>query len=274
MIADVGLVGFPSVGKSSLLARVSNARPKIAEYHFTTLTPNLGVVSVKNGSGFVMADIPGIIEGASEGKGLGLNFLRHIERTKVLIHVVDASGTSGRDMVDDIKKINEELASYSRNILDRPTVLAANKMDILTPDEREIAISLIEDEFPDYKIFPISAATGEGINEMLLYVDKLVKEAPDDLIIFEPEIDIEELYDNPDLPFEVKKDEKDDHVYIIEGPRIEKMLGYTNLEAEKGFLFFQNFLKKNGILKMLEDLGIEDGDTVRMYGHEFDYYHE
>ena len=221
-----------------------------------------------------MADIPGIIEGASEGKGLGLNFLRHIERTKVLIHVVDASGTSGRDTVDDIKKINEELASYSRNILDRPTVLAANKMDLLTPEEREISLSFITDEFPDYKIFPISAATGEGIPEMLLYVDKLVKEAPDDLIIFEPEIDIEELYDNPDLPFEVKKSDSDDHIYIIEGPRIEKMLGYTNLEAEKGFLFFQNFLKKNGILKMLEDLGIEDGDTVKIYGHEFDYYHE
>ncbi|MCR4608622.1 MAG: GTPase ObgE [Eubacterium sp.] len=274
MIADVGLVGFPSVGKSSLLARVSNARPKIAEYHFTTLVPNLGVVDLGNGGGFIMADIPGIIEGASEGKGLGLNFLRHIERTKVLIHVVDASGTSGRDIVDDIKKINEELSSYSSNLVSRPTVLAANKMDLLSPEEREIALSLITDEFPDYKIFPISAATGEGVKEMLLYVDKLVKEAPDELIIFEPEIDIEEMYDNPELPFEVKKSDEDDHTYIIEGPRIEKMLGYTNLEAEKGFLFFQNFLKKNGILKMLDDLGIEDGDTVKMYGHEFDYYHE
>ncbi len=274
MIADVGLVGFPSVGKSSLLARVSNARPKIAEYHFTTLVPNLGVVDLGNGGGFIMADIPGIIEGASEGKGLGLNFLRHIERTKVLIHVVDASGTSGRDIVDDIKKINEELSSYSSNLVSRPTVLAANKMDLLSPEEREIALSLITDEFPDYKIFPISAATGEGVKDMLLYVDKLVKEAPDELIIFEPEIDIEEIYDNPELPFEVKKSDEDDHTYIIEGPRIEKMLGYTNLEAEKGFLFFQNFLKKNGILKMLDDLGIEDGDTVKMYGHEFDYYHE
>ncbi|HCA21683.1 MAG TPA: GTPase CgtA [Lachnospiraceae bacterium] len=274
MIADVGLVGFPSVGKSSLLARVSNARPKIAEYHFTTLVPNLGVVDLGNGGGFIMADIPGIIEGASEGKGLGLNFLRHIERTKVLIHVVDASGTSGRDIVDDIKKINEELSSYSSNLVSRPTVLAANKMDLLSPEEREIALSLITDEFPDYKIFPISAATGEGVKDMLLYVDKLVKEAPDELIIFEPEIDIEEMYDNPELPFEVKKSDEDDHTYIIEGPRIEKMLGYTNLEAEKGFLFFQNFLKKNGILKMLDDLGIEDGDTVKMYGHEFDYYHE
>ncbi len=274
MIADVGLVGFPSVGKSSLLARVSNARPKIAEYHFTTLVPNLGVVDLGNGAGFVMADIPGIIEGASEGKGLGLNFLRHIERTKVLIHVVDASGTSGRDIVDDIKKINEELSTYSSNLVSRPTVLAANKMDLISPEEREIALSLITDEFPDYKIFPISAATGEGVKEMLLYVDGLVKEAPDELIVFEPEIDIEEMYDNPELPFEVKKSEDDDHVYIIEGPRIEKMLGYTNLEAEKGFLFFQNFLKKNGILTMLDNLGIEDGDTVKMYGHEFEYYHE
>ncbi|MCR5368857.1 MULTISPECIES: GTPase ObgE [Eubacterium] len=274
MIADVGLVGFPSVGKSSLLARVSNARPKIADYHFTTLVPNLGVVDLGGGKGFVMADIPGIIEGASEGKGLGFAFLRHIERTKVLIHVVDASGSEGRDPVDDIKKINEELASYSYNILDRPTVIAANKLDLLTPEEREISLSFIRDEFPDAKIFPISAATGEGVREMLLYVDGLVKEAPDDLIIFEPEIDVNDLIDSPELPFEVKKSDKDDHTFIIEGPRIEKMLGYTNLEAEKGFIFFQNFLKKNGILTMLEELGIEDGDTVKMYGHEFDYYHE
>ena len=187
---------------------------------------------------------------------------------------MDASGSEGRDPVDDIKKINEELASYSYNILDRPTVIAANKLDLLTPEEREISLSFIRDEFPDAKIFPISAATCEGVREMLLYVDGLVKEAPDDLIIFEPEIDVNDLIDSPELPFEVKKSDKDDHTFIIEGPRIEKMLGYTNLEAEKGFIFFQNFLKKNGILTMLEELGIEDGDTVKMYGHEFDYYHE
>ncbi|SEF44826.1 GTP-binding protein [Eubacterium ruminantium] len=274
MIADVGLVGFPSVGKSSLLARVSNARPKIADYHFTTLVPNLGVVDLGQGKGFVMADIPGIIEGASEGKGLGFAFLRHIERTKVLIHMVDASGSEGRDPVDDIKKINEELKSYSSNILDRPMVIAANKLDLLTPEEREISLTFIKEEFPDAEIFPISAATGEGVREMLLRVDELVKEAPDNIIIFEPEIDVNELIDSPELPFEVKKSNKEDHTYLIEGPRIEKMLGYTNLESEKGFLFFQSFLKKNGILDMLEELGIEDGDTVKMYGHSFDYYHE
>ncbi|MCR5147699.1 MAG: GTPase ObgE [Eubacterium sp.] len=274
MIADVGLVGFPSVGKSSLLARVSNARPKIADYHFTTLVPNLGVVDLGQGKGFVMADIPGIIEGASEGKGLGFAFLRHIERTKVLIHMVDASGSEGRDPVDDIKKINEELKSYSSNILDRPMVIAANKLDLLTEEEREISLTFIKEEFPDAEIFPISAATGEGVREMLLRVDELVKEAPDNVIIFEPEIDVNELIDSPELPFEVKKSNKEDHTYLIEGPRIEKMLGYTNLESEKGFLFFQSFLKKNGILDMLEELGIEDGDTVKMYGHSFDYYHE
>lgn len=271
-IADVGLVGFPSVGKSTFLARVTNARPKIAEYHFTTLTPNLGVVDLGEHNGFVIADIPGIIEGAAEGVGLGLEFLRHIERTKVIIHIVDAASIDGRDPVNDVKIINEELKKYNKDIESRPTVIAANKIDALDEIGYETVIEMLKEEFEKdgVKIFPISAVSGKGISELLWYVNDLVKNAPDDLVEFEPEVDLD-FHDNPDLPFEVSYNEEDE-VYVIEGPRIERMLGYTNLESEKGFEFFQKFLKTNGILDQLEALGIGEGDTVRMYGLEFDYY--
>ena len=271
-IADVGLVGFPSVGKSTFLARVTNARPKIAEYHFTTLTPNLGVVDLGEHNGFVIADIPGIIEGAAEGVGLGLEFLRHIERTKVIIHIVDAASIDGRDPVNDVKIINEELKKYNKDIESRPTVIAANKIDALDEIGYETVIEMLKEEFEKdgVKIFPISAVSGKGISELLWYVNDLVKNAPDDVVEFEPEVDLD-FHDNPDLPFEVSYNEEDD-VYVIEGPRIERMLGYTNLESEKGFEFFQKFLKTNGILDQLEALGIGEGDAVRMYGLEFDYY--
>ena len=271
-IADVGLVGFPSVGKSTFLARVTNARPKIAEYHFTTLTPNLGVVDLGEHNGFVIADIPGIIEGAAEGVGLGLEFLRHIERTKVIIHIVDAASIDGRNPVNDVKIINEELKKYNKDIESRPTVIAANKIDALDEIGYETVIEMLKEEFEKdgVKIFPISAVSGKGISELLWYVNDLVKNAPDDVVEFEPEVDLD-FHDNPDLPFEVSYNEEDD-VYVIEGPRIERMLGYTNLESEKGFEFFQKFLKTNGILDQLEALGIGEGDTVRMYGLEFDYY--
>lgn len=271
-IADVGLVGFPSVGKSTFLARVTNARPKIAEYHFTTLTPNLGVVDLGEHNGFVIADIPGIIEGAAEGVGLGLEFLRHIERTKVIIHIVDAASIDGRDPVNDVKIINEELKKYNKDIESRPTVIVANKIDALDEIGYETVIEMLKEEFEKdgVKIFPISAVSGKGISELLWYVNDLVKNAPDDVVEFEPEVDLD-FHDNPDLPFEVSYNEEDD-VYVIEGPRIERMLGYTNLESEKGFEFFQKFLKTNGILDQLEALGIGEGDTVRMYGLEFDYY--
>ena len=271
-IADVGLVGFPSVGKSTFLARVTNARPKIAEYHFTTLTPNLGVVDLGEHNGFVIADIPGIIEGAAEGVGLGLEFLRHIERTKVIIHIVDAASIDGRDPVNDVKIINEELKKYNKDIESRPTVIAANKIDALDEVGYETVIEMLKEEFEKdgVKIFSISAVSGKGISELLWYVNDLVKNAPDDVVEFEPEVDLD-FHDNPDLPFEVSYNEEDD-VYVIEGPRIERMLGYTNLESEKGFEFFQKFLKTNGILDQLEALGIGEGDTVRMYGLEFDYY--
>lgn len=271
-IADVGLVGFPSVGKSTFLSRVTNARPKIAEYHFTTLTPNLGVVDLGEHNGFVIADIPGIIEGASEGVGLGLEFLRHIERTKVIIHIVDAASVDGRDPVNDVKIINEELKKYNKDIESRPTVIAANKIDALDAVGYETVIELLKEEFEKdgVKVFPISAVSGKGVSELLWYVNDLVKNAPDDVVEFAPEVDLD-FHDNPDLPFEVRYDENED-VYVIEGPRIERMLGYTNLESEKGFEFFQKFLKDNGILDELEALGIGEGDTVRMYGLEFDYY--
>ena len=273
MIADVGLVGFPNVGKSTFLSRVTNAKPKIANYHFTTLNPNLGVVDLGEKNGFVIADIPGIIEGASEGVGLGFEFLRHIERTKVLIHMVDAASTEGRDPIVDIDTINKELMTYNVDLASRPQVIAANKCDALYGDDYETVIEMLKDTYEPQgiKVFPISAVSGKGLDELLWYVNTLVKEAPDEVIEFEAEMDVE-FMDNPELPFEVKKSDKDENVYLVEGPRIERMLGYTNLESEKGFAFFQKFLKDNGILDMLEELGIQEGDTVKLYGLEFDYY--
>ena len=261
VIADVGLVGFPNVGKSTLLSRVTNADPKIANYHFTTLNPNLGVVDLPDGRGFVMADIPGLIEGASEGVGLGHEFLRHIERTKLMIHVVDA---------DDIYKINVELEAYNPDIAKRPQVIAANKVDVIYP-EGEDPIQRLKDEFEPkgIRVFPISGVTGAGIKELLYYVSDRLSELDQAPVIFEPEYFPEEELIHENLPYTV---EKEDDIYVVEGPKIEKMLGYTNLDSEKGFAFFQKFLKDTGILDELEDAGIQEGDTVRMYGLQFDYY--
>ncbi|RGY79967.1 GTPase ObgE [Dorea sp. AM58-8] len=271
VIADVGLVGFPNVGKSTFLSRVTNAQPKIANYHFTTLNPNLGVVDLPDGRGFVIADIPGLIEGASEGVGLGHEFLRHIERTKLMIHVVDAAGTEGRDPVDDIYKINAELKAYNADIANRPQVIAANKIDAIYSDPENDPIKRLKDEFEPqgYKVFPISGVTGEGLNELLYYVSDQLKDLDAAPIVFEQEYFPEDELIYVDLPYTV---EKEDGMYVVEGPKIEKMLGYTNLDSEKGFVFFQKFLKDTGILKELEDAGIEEGDTVRMYGLQFDYY--
>ncbi len=268
VIADVGLVGFPNVGKSTLLSRVSNAKPKIANYHFTTLDPHLGVVDVKGAGGFVMADIPGLIEGASEGVGLGHDFLRHIERTKVLVHVVDAASTEGRDPVEDIKTIMNELKGYDESLLDRPQVIAANKIDAIYDEEND-NIKRIREAFPDIKVFPISGVSGKGIPELLYELVNILSTIDRTPTVFEKEFEIDYSSDK-NLPFTVEIDENG--VFVVEGPRIEKMLGYTNLDSEKGFDFFQKFLKTSGILEKLEEAGIEDGNTVRMYGHEFDYY--
>lgn len=273
VIADVGLVGFPNVGKSTLLSRVTNARPKIANYHFTTLRPNLGVVDMEDARSFVIADIPGLIEGASEGIGLGHEFLRHIERTQLMIHLVDAASTEGRDPIDDIKAINNELFSYSEDLMKRPQIIAANKIDALTEEDAEAVLQRIKDEFEPQGmvVFPISAVTGQGLKELLYYVSEQLNNLHLDPIVFEQEYFPDEMNLLPEDGFTVEYDAEDE-VYVVEGPRIEKMLGYTNLESEKGFAFFQKFLKEQGILQQLEEAGIEEGDTVRMYGLEFDYY--
>lgn len=273
-IADVGLVGFPNVGKSTFLSRVTNARPKIANYHFTTLNPNLGVVDIDGGKGFVIADIPGLIEGASEGVGLGHQFLRHIERTKVIIHIVDAASTEGRDPIADIKAINAELEAYNPDLLKRPQVIAANKIDAIYDDGSGTnPVELIKAAFePEgIKVYPISAVTGQGVKELLYAVRELLDNFPDDVVIFEKEFDVDELLDNSDDNYNVYIDENG--VFIVEGERIDKMLGYTNLESEKGFNFFQKFMKNSGAIDRLEELGIEEGDTVRVGDYlEFDYY--
>lgn len=272
VIADVGLVGFPNVGKSTFLSRVTNAQPKIANYHFTTLNPNLGVVDLNGADGFVIADIPGLIEGASEGIGLGHEFLRHIERTRVIVHMVDAASTEGRNPIEDIHVINKELEAYNPEIATRPQVIAANKIDCFYGDDKEAALSLLKEEFePDgIRVFPISAVTGEGVKELLYYAKSLLDETEDDKVVFEKEYMIKEP-DFSNEPFTVSKSEEEDGLYIVEGPRIERMLGYTNLDSEKGFEFFQKFMKNNGIIDELEKLGIEEGDTVKLYGWHFEW---
>ena len=272
VIADVGLVGFPNVGKSTLLSMASNARPRIANYHFTTLTPILGVVDLEDAKGFVMADIPGLIEGAADGAGLGHEFLAHIERTKLLIHVVDAAGSEGRDPVEDIKAINRELTAYESEIGNKKQVLAANKCDLLPEDSDALSrIKAYCDEI-GVEVFPISAATGSGIKELLYHVSGMLAQMPDETTVFEQEYDPEQMLQlDASEPFTVTYDAKEKE-YVIEGPRIERMLGYTNLETEKGFVFFQKFLEENKIIDRLKDLGCKEGDTVRLYGHRFEYY--
>lgn len=273
VIADVGLVGFPNVGKSTLLSSTTNAEPKIANYHFTTLNPILGVVDLGDGAGFVMADIPGLIEGASEGIGLGHEFLKHVERTRVLIHVVDAAGTEGRDPIADIEAINQELMSFNPKLLEKPQVIAANKIDAIYGGDNDIIETLrAEYESKGIRVFPISAVSRQGVKELMFYVKALLDEVQEPPVIYEQEYfpdthnEQEEAYTVTISP--------EDGAYVVEGPKIDKMLGYTNIESEKGFLFFQKFLKQQGILKELEQMGIQDGDTVRMYGLEFDYYKE
>ncbi|MCR5846772.1 MAG: GTPase ObgE [Lachnospiraceae bacterium] len=286
VIADVGLIGFPNVGKSTLLSSCSNARPEIANYHFTTLSPHLGVVDIDGGNSFVMADIPGIIEGASEGVGLGFDFLRHIERTKVFIHVVDASGSEGRNPIEDIETIHDELKKYNPELLKRPIIIAANKIDIISDEPVDIDedgnfiyseesknVQRIKDKYEPlgYKVFPISSYTKAGVKELLYYVSEVLDTLDKTPVVFEQEFDPELNFPVYDEPYTVSFDHSANE-YVVEGPRIEKMLGYTNLDSEKGFAFFQNFLKDNGILTELEKLGISEGDTVRIYGFSFEYF--
>ena len=272
VIADVGLVGFPNVGKSTLLSMVSNAKPRIANYHFTTLNPILGVVDLDGANGFVMADIPGLIEGAADGAGLGHEFLAHIERTKILIHVVDASGSEGRDPVEDIKAINKELSAYAAGIGEKKQVLAANKCDLLTGDSDALARIRAYCDTLGVDVYPISAATGEGVRDLLYHVSGMLAQMPEETTVYEQEYDPESMLElDASEPFTVAYDAKAKE-YVVEGPKIERMLGYTNLETEKGFLFFQNFLQENKIIDRLRETGCKEGDTVRLYGHRFEYY--
>ena len=272
VIADVGLVGFPNVGKSTLISMSSNARPQIANYHFTTLQPHLGVVELGDGDddSFIMADIPGLIEGAAEGAGLGHDFLRHIQRCRVLVHVVDAAGTEGRDPLEDIAKINSELERFDLDLTKRPMIIAANKIDAIY-DEEDDPVARIRAEYEPkgIKVMPVSAATGKGVRELLYEILKLLKETKQEPLIYEKEFDIKASMAE-ELPLNIYKESG--KVYVVEGPRIERMLGYTNLEDEKGFRFFQDYMKDQKIIAELKKLGLQEGDTVRVGGLEFEYY--
>lgn len=265
-IADVGLVGFPNVGKSTLLSRVSNAKPKIANYHFTTLTPNLGVVELYDDS-FVIADIPGIVEGAAEGVGLGHEFLKHVERTKILLHVVDAASTEGRNPLEDLDLIMNELDSYNLDLTKKPQIIAANKMDALY-DDTYLEELKEKYEAKGIKVFPISGVTGAGIKELLTELHNVLATLPKEVVTYEPEFELTETIEYTES---LTVFEEEPGVFRIEGTKVERMMGYTNLEDENGFVFFQNFMKENGILDKLEELGIEEGDTVCIFNHEFDY---
>ena len=274
-IADAGLVGYPNAGKSTLLGDISEAKPKVASYPFTTLQPIIGVVEFDSFRRCVVADIPGIIEGAHNNRGLGHEFLRHIERTRVMIHVVDVASTEGRDPVDDINKINKELEAYNPEIAKRPQIIAANKTDAIYVEEgEEDPVERLKKEFEPkgIPVYPISAVSGKGLKELLYAVQKKLDELPKERMVFEQEFFPEDMLLAENLPYTVEQDPEDEHRFIIEGPKIEKMLGYTNLDSEKGFAFFQRFLKDTGILDELEQAGIQEGDTVKMYGFEFDYY--
>jgi len=268
LLADVGLIGFPNVGKSTILSVVTSAKPKIANYHFTTLTPNLGVVEIDKNS-FVMADIPGLIEGAHEGIGLGLDFLRHVERTKLLVHVVDISGIEGRNPIEDFNKINEELRYYSSELTEKPQIVAANKMDLLDNNA-------YYNEFNDYMtskgydVYPISAATNRGLTELFREVAKRL-----DTIEKIPMIEEKDSFkyytvqnaDNKKITVR-----KENEYFIIEGKPIDKLIESTNFDDMDSLSYFQNFLRKRGIVDELKKLGIQDGDTVKIFEFEFEFY--
>ena len=272
VIADVGLLGFPNVGKSTLLSMCSNARPEIANYHFTTLNPHLGVVNLKGDRSFVMADIPGLIEGASDGVGLGFQFLRHIHRSRVLIHLVDGAGSEGRVPLEDVKSIHAECESYDPEILKKPIIVAANKVELIQSEEQEEALKDLEKYCKEmhYPFFKISAASNQGIYPLLEEAYKLLEGISKEEMLYESEVDLESLGAVESLP--IKYEHPEEGLFLVEGPKMEKMLGYTNLEAEKGFLFFQRFMVEQGIIKELKKMGLKEGDTIKIFSHEFEYY--
>ena len=268
MIADVGLLGFPNVGKSTFLSVVTAAKPKIANYHFTTLTPNLGVVKTKYGDSFVLADIPGLIEGAAEGVGLGHDFLRHVERTKVLIHIVDISGLEGRNALEDFDAINDELKLYNEKLSTRPQVVVANKIDILEDESvYEEFKATLEDR--GYKVFKMSAATREGIDDVIAYVSQVLKDAEEIELVSEEELYVPELDAIEEEGLQV---EIEDGVYVVTGKALRRIMYSVNFEDMESIQFFQKAMESQGVFDKLREMGIEDGDTVKIYEIEFEFY--
>lgn len=270
MLAEVGLVGFPNVGKSSILSRISAAKPKIANYHFTTLSPNLGVVSVRDGKGFLAADIPGLIEGASEGLGLGHDFLRHVDRCRLLLHVVDVSAADGRDPTEDMIKINEELSRYSEELSSRPQIIVANKMDSVLPEEEHVEKFFSYCKEHGLDVISVSAVTGEGLDELVRATDERLKELPP-LTVYEPEYSPE---DEPSLtPEEIMETtvRKEGDKFIVEGQWLFNFMDRINFYDHESLNFFQRVLVKNGVIDKLREAGVAEGDTVNIYDFEFDF---
>lgn len=267
MLADVGLIGYPSVGKSSILARISAATPKIADYHFTTLSPNLGVVSVNAEEGFVAADIPGLIEGAADGAGLGHAFLRHVDRCRLLLHVVDISCFEGRDPIDDIKSINYELKRYSPALAERPQIIIANKTDML--DREVVNVDEFEQFVADngWELIYVSAATGKGLDKMVQRAAELLHELPP-MLVYECEYQPEDAYVGASHDTVIRRE---NDVFFVEGEWLYNLVGQVNFEDYESLNFFQRVLKKSGVFELLEQKGCTDGMTVNIYDFEFDY---
>ena len=267
LLADVGLVGFPNVGKSTLISVVSAAKPKIANYHFTTLTPVLGVVKIEEGKSFVMADIPGLIEGASDGIGLGHEFLRHVERCRLIVHVVDVSGVEGRDPIADFEIINRELENFSEELAERPQIVAANKSDMATPEQISAFRSYIENL--GYPFFEISAATTAGTKDLIAAVSHKLEELPP-IKRYEPEpLSLEELENNDRRKFDITVDEEG--VYVIDAPWLEQALSTVDMDDYESLQYFQRVMRSSGIIDKLEEMGIQEGDTVELFGFQFDF---
>lgn len=269
MIADVGLLGFPNVGKSTFLSVVTSAKPKIANYHFTTLTPNLGVVQTRHGDSFVIADIPGIIEGAADGVGLGHDFLRHVERTKVLVHIVDISGIEGRDPIDDFEKINEELRLYNERLSTRPQLVVANKSDLLFDESIYENFKKTMEE-KGYEVFKMSAATRDGVDQVIDRVSQLLNEVEEVELVsqeemYRPELDVDE-----DGGLKVQVDENG--IYVVTGRELRRIMYSVNFDDMESLQFFQAQMEVKGVFDMLREAGIEDGDTVKIYELEFEFY--
>ena len=269
LLADVGLLGFPNVGKSTFLASVTSAKPKIANYHFTTIVPNLGVVKTKNGDGFVIADIPGIIEGASEGVGLGIQFLRHVERTRLLLHFLDVSGQEGRNPVEDFEAINKELKKYSEKLSERKQIIVANKIDVIdeTQSKELKAVEKLAKE-KGLELFKISAATGQGVQELIDYVTETLKTLPKEELI--------EIEDKMVYTLEDEKDnwtiKEENGVFIVSGKAVQRLMGRINIEDNESMYYLQKCLKNMGIEDKLREMGVCEGDTVILDDWELEWY--